>query len=862
MKFILKDYQHEAVKDVLERLNKARKRWHEDGDRHAFSLTATTGAGKTVMAASVFESLFYGNEDFEIEADPGAVVIWFSDDPSLNEQSRWRLHEASDKLNVSDLVSVGTSFAAEKFRPGKIYFLNTQKLSKNSLLVRGHNPEQDTNSDSDQMNLLPDLRQHSIWDVIRNTIEDPDLTLYLVLDEAHRGMKEDGRTSTDNKPTIVRQLINGTGGVPAIPIVWGISATVDRFNQAMTEMQGRDTLSNVVVSTKRVQESGLLKDTINLDIPDETGDFSTVLLRRATSKLKAISKAWDEYNSQQDDSEKVIPLMVLQVPNTPEYTEIATWLDVVFEEWPELQSECVANVFGEHKTENFGAYKVPYLAPERVQESNWIRILIAKDAISTGWDCPRAEVMVSFRRATDKTHITQLLGRMVRTPLARRIPGNEILNAVDCLLPRFDKQSVEAVVNDLMTGESGEVMPDRRVLINPHEMLPNAEIPEDVWEKLLSLPSQALPKKQMRPIKRLTALAHELAHDGLEDDAGKKAHNEMHKLLDELLKKFSHEIESARNSVMTMEGKTVKADLETQGKSFQDFVEAADFVVIEEAYLSAARLFSADLATSYSEHLASKISDSTDPEQALLDAHATLASMGLVPNIQSELNTEAERLSTRWLTEYKSKIVKLSDERQEVYREISEMGSEPVDITLARPVRWLQMTTILKPNGEEESLPAYSKHLLSDEHHLFPVEHNTWEGKVIKTELNRNGIVGWYRNPARASQDSLGITYTEGQEIKILRPDFIFFSKLDDGEIVADIVDPHGTQFGDALPKAKGLAEYIEAQPNIFRRAVLCAEIDGDFKCIDLAYDEARKLAMSADHIHEIYKSDLAKIYS
>ena len=65
--------------------------------------------------------------------------------------------------------------------------------------------------------------------------------------------------------------------------------------------------------------------------------------------------------------------------------------------------------------------------------------------------------MVSFRAATDKTHITQLLGRMVRTPLARRIPGNDRLNSVDCLLPRFDKKSVQEVVNALMSGgESGE----------------------------------------------------------------------------------------------------------------------------------------------------------------------------------------------------------------------------------------------------------------------------------------------------------------------------------------------------------------------------------------------------------------------
>ena len=79
------------------------------------------------------------------------------------------------------------------------------------------------------------------------------------------------------------------------------------------------------------------------------------------------------------------------------------------------------------RQEQFGSYAVPYVEPERVQERDDIRILIAKDAISTGWDCPRAEVMVSFRAASDRTHITQLLGRMVRSPLARRIPGNDQL---------------------------------------------------------------------------------------------------------------------------------------------------------------------------------------------------------------------------------------------------------------------------------------------------------------------------------------------------------------------------------------------------------------------------------------------------
>lgn len=863
MKFTLKDYQDEAVKDVLDRLKKARKRWHEDSDKHAFSLTATTGAGKTVMAAAVFEALFFGNDDYDFEPDPGAVVIWFSDDPSLNEQSRWRLQEASDKLTISDLVTVGNAFGGEKFEPGKVYFLNTQKLSKNSLLVRGHDPDDPALETADGQHIMPDMRSHTIWDTIRNTIQDSDLTLYLVLDEAHRGMKEGGRSNGDGKPTIVRQLINGSGGTPGIPIVWGISATVQRFNDAVAGMQDRSTLPNVVVDAMKVQDSGLLKDTINLDVPDEDGNFLTVLLRRGTAKLRDISEAWAEYAKQQDDADTVLPLMVLQVPNSPDHNEIGKWLDTVFEQWPDLPHDCVANVFGEHKTETFGRYSVPYIPPERVQESQWVRILVAKDAISTGWDCPRAEVMVSFRAATDKTHITQLLGRMVRTPLARRIPGNERLNAVDCLLPHFDKKSVEAVVTALMTGaEAGEELPGRRILINPCEMKPNPAIPEDVWQKLLSLPSQTLPKRQARPVKRLTALAHELAVDGLLADAGKKAHADMHKVLDGAQVRYAEEIKKARASVLTVEGKTVKADVETKGMTFDDFVEAADYAVIEDAYKRAGRVISPDLATTYSEHLASKAPKDEDPEDALIEAHTMIAAMGLVTDIKDDLDAAAEKLANQWLTQYRVPIKGLSDERQEVYRQIREMSADPLPVDLARPSKWLQMTTARKADGTEEPLPRFEKHLLCEDDGLFPGDFNSWEGKVVSDELKRDGTIGWYRNPARSSQDSLGVIYEDGNEVRILRPDFIFFARLPDGTVAADIVDPHGIHFDDALPKLKGMVKYAESNPGVYRRIEVIAEVGGKFRVIDLSEASARAVVMAASSIKDIYEGNSASDYA
>jgi len=862
MKVTLKDYQEDAVRNVLTNLQKAQKRWHDDGDKHAFSLTAATGAGKTVMAAAIFEALFHGDDEYDFEADPGAVVIWFSDDPSLNEQSRYRLLESADRLNLSDLHVVQNSFNREKLEAGKIYFLNTQKLGKNSMLVRGHVDSADEAGKAQMA--MPDLRSFTIWDTIRNTIEDPSLTLYLLLDEAHRGMSENaGSKSKSGKPTIVKQLINGFNSIPSIPVVLGISATVERFNDAMTGMEGRATLPNVVVDSEKVQASGLLKDTIILDVPDEVGNFDTVLLRRGIDKLKEKTKAWADYAAQQSMAEPVLPLMVFQVPNKPNHDQVGRAIDTIFERWPELPTNAIAHVLGEHSTQTFGAYNVPYISPERVQETEGVRILIAKDAISTGWDCPRAEVMVSFRAASDRTHIAQLLGRMVRTPLAMRIPGNEHLNAVDCLLPHFDKKNLNQVVKSLMTGgDDGDEIPGRRVLINPVALYQNAEVTEPVWQKFDALPSQSLPKKQSRPVKRLTLLAHELAVDGLIKDAGKQAHAEMHKVLDASQVRYATEISDARKNVLTIEGKSARVDLETQDLSFDDFVEAADYAVIEDAYRRAARNFSPDLVRTYSQHLADADPDKVDEEEALIKAHVTIAALGLVADIASALEADAEKLSTKWLNAHRVTIKSMSHGRQEVYRQIMEMSADPMDIGLARPDTWIQPTSVRDETGFETPLLTFNKHLMSDGDGKYPTDFNSWEQHVLDIERAREGFVAWYRNPDRATQDSLGVAYQIGAQTKIVRPDFVFFAQQSDGSIVADIVDPHGDHLADALPKLKGLAAYAEVNSKHFRRIDAVAKVGDDFKLLDLMNASVRQMIADATQIQGVYTSAQAIPYA
>ncbi len=856
MKFTLKDYQTEAVIDVLDNLRKARKRWREDRDRHAFSLTAATGAGKTVMAAAVFEALFHGDDGFNFDRDPGAVVIWFSDDPSLNEQTRFRLMESSDRLRHTDLVVVENTFNRAKFDPGKIYFLNTQKLGKKSLLVRGFDGDEE---DGTFPTMRPDLRSHTIWDTIRNTIEDPDLSLYLVLDEAHRGMGN--QRGVSEKSTIVKRLINGENGVPGIPAVWGISATVERFNKAMEVATGRTTLPPVTVDPTRVQESGLLKDTVVLDIPDEaTGDFDTVLVRRATDKLKESSSEWDNYVKQQGGDQAVAPMMVLQVPNKPNHKEIGRALETIFQAWPEVTESNVAHVFGEHTTQTFGKYSVPYIQPQRVQDDTWVRVLIAKDAISTGWDCPRAEVMISFRPASDQTYIAQLLGRMVRTPLARRIPGNDRLNSVDCLLPKFDKETVEAVVKALREG-GGDTPPTGRILINPKEMKPNPAVPESVWEKFVSLPSQTRPQRGAKPAIRLTSLAHELASDGILSGAGGKAHAAMHKVLDDFIEERAKDFEAKRESVMTVEGRTIIADMGKGETSDGTFEAEADDAVISDAYRRTARMVSPDIARTYTMERAKRHPDAEDDiEEALIEAREDVAALHLMENLQILFDAEAKKLADDWFSKYSDAIKKLPDDRQDAYRQIVALSTDPQDVDLAKPMSRFEPTKAREQDGVEVDIPTYSEHLLCDDQALYPAELGTWEKKVLEAEQKKEGFKFWYRNPDRPSQDSLGIAYVANDDTRIVRPDFVFLAE-EDGEIVADIVDPHGFHLADALPKLKGLAHYAEIHPDDFRRIEAVADVSGKLRALDLTRKNVRNEIMTAESAEALYKSALATDY-
>ncbi|MBE9404594.1 DEAD/DEAH box helicase family protein [Brachybacterium sp. Marseille-Q2903] len=858
MRYTLKDYQAEAVRDVLRNLDQARDMYHRYGSLSQFSLTATTGAGKTVMAAAVIEALFFGNDEFDFEADPGAVVLWFSDDPSLNEQSRARLQEAASDLD-SRLRMIETTFSEPSLRPGNVYFLNTQKLSKNSRLVRGAPspmPGQDR-----LYQPRPDEVQSSIYDVITNTVENKDLTLYFVLDEAHRGM---GTTSKD-RSTIVQRLINGNGAVPPMPVVFGISATVERFETAMKDAKGRTALPSVVVDSALVQASGLLKDDIVLSIPTEQGVFDTVLLRRAVEKVRASTAAWRADADEQEEADPAIPLLVVQVGDKPTQETLVQVLDTIYDAWPELGPDAVANVFGEHQDLLIGQQNVPYIEPQRVQDSTHVRVLLAKSAISTGWDCPRAEVLVSMRPAKDRTHITQLLGRMIRTPLARRIPGNELLNSVDCLLPFFARKTATGVAEMLMKGATSKDEEEtgtgggegRRVLFEPVDLLPNPAVPQEVWDRFATLPSVTIPKKGVKPIRRLTALATALSKDGLVEGAVAESHRYLHAVLDGRAVQYKDKVDTARTDVLTMSGEEARGRI-GGGVTYKSFQESADPRAIEDSYRAATRVLSPALCSTYVDHLVP--ADSDDDE--LLDANITVAALGRVEEIAQAVEHEADALAARWLNQTRVARKGLPDERQAEYDRLEGMSTQPERISLTVPKAAQAETMVRELDGTESPLETRLMHLMAAQDGTYPITLNDWERKVLDSEAKQPGFKGWYRNPARATKESLAIAYKEDTgNWKAVRPDFIFFGTDHTGAVVADLVDPHGHHLSDALPKLRGLAAFAEKYQSEFRRIESVAETGGAMRVLDLTKHHVRQAIRDAKTAKGLYESGIASDY-
>lgn len=439
MIYELKAFQADALEELRDNVDSAQHEYLKNGKQQVISLTAPTGSGKTIIATSLIEDVLTGNEAYLEE--PDTIFVWVSDSPELNEQSKLKIERTANRLKFGQCVTIDAdSFNQEFLEEGYIYFINTQKLSKSSRLVKGG-----------------DGRDYTIWDTFQNTIEEKGDKLIVIIDEAHRGMKDKGAKEAT---TTMQKFIKGSeaDGLSPFPIVVGMSATSARFNALVGTVNA--TMRPVNIPPSKVAASGLLKDDIKALYPKNVhGRVDMAVLQAATDDWQKKCDHWENfYNTQK--SKRVDPIFLVQVENGTGKSISNTDLDEVINTIEERLGRTfndgeIVHAFGEKTTLTINGRNVRYEEPARIEGNKDIKVVLFKDALSTGWDCPRAETMISFRKANDATYIAQLLGRMFRTPLAQRVTVDEYLNSVYLFLPYFNKENVEKIIKEIKEEDGG-----------------------------------------------------------------------------------------------------------------------------------------------------------------------------------------------------------------------------------------------------------------------------------------------------------------------------------------------------------------------------------------------------------------------
>lgn len=435
-------FQKQAVNELRFRTAMALNNYRMLKIPQVVSLQAPTGSGKTIIMSALIEDILFGSEQFTEQ--PDAIFVWLSDSPQLNEQSKQKIELKADRIRLDQCVVItDESFDQEILDDGHIYFLNTQKLGKAGNLSR-HS----------------DTRQYTIWETIENTAKQKADRLYFIIDEAHRGMQ--GRQA-GTATTIMQRFIKGSqeNHLSPVPVVIGMSATSERFD-ALIGKGTTSTLHKVVVSPAQVRQSGLLKDRIVITYPeDPTKHSDMAVLQAATDEWQDKCKHWYQYTYEQHYS-SVNPVFVIQVCAGSGKKVSDTDLDDVIAKIEEQIGETfreheVVHTFGSTGALTIHGLNVPHVEPSEIADDRRIRVVLFKENLSTGWDCPRAETMMSFRRAEDATYIAQLLGRMVRTPLQCHVVVDDSLNEVRLYLPYFNQDTVQKVIDELQASEGGEI---------------------------------------------------------------------------------------------------------------------------------------------------------------------------------------------------------------------------------------------------------------------------------------------------------------------------------------------------------------------------------------------------------------------
>lgn len=332
-------------------------------------------------------------EDYLLYKDPNKIFIWLTPGKGdLEEQSKEKMEAIlpnAKTANISDALLQG-------FKPGYTYFINWEMITNK------------------KNNALKDSEKKNLYERIAEAHRE-QYSFITIIDEEHlnnTAKADDVLTAFDSEKEI------------------RVSATTKKNPMA----EYYEIPEEEVINSGLITKALYINPDIDIEQIDDLESEAFYLLQKADDKRKEIKNEYIKNN------EDINPLVIIQFPDmsTRMIESVEEMLDGLGYNY---KNKLVAKWLSEGQINT-------YNLEENNAQPNF---LIMKQAISTGWDCPRAKILVKLRENMSENFEIQTLGRIRRMPKAKHYE-NDLLDY--CFLYTFDEKYKERV---LQGGNSYEV---------------------------------------------------------------------------------------------------------------------------------------------------------------------------------------------------------------------------------------------------------------------------------------------------------------------------------------------------------------------------------------------------------------------
>lgn len=394
------EYQQRAVTELID---KTIRLLNGGGQRNKLVFEATTGAGKTVMACQTLAGLMDELHDRGDSRYQEVAFIWFAP-RKLHIQSYVKLKDAFEETRILRPVMFDELDQNEGIRPGEILFVNWESVNKESNLMMR---EGDCSL--------------SLYEITDKTKEEFGLPIVAIIDEEHMFWSK-----TADKSAAVLDRIN-----PAVEI--RISATPKTANPKEKVTVYRQD----VIAAEMIKKEVVLNPEIELNFSDEL-ELNANLIKAALDKRNQIAEAYKAVGS------NVNPLLLIQLPNDTKESMTTEDSAIADQVKKYLKAKCGITT-DNHRLAIWLAGEKGNLT-DLEQPDNLTEVLLFKEAIALGWDCPRAAVLLIFRKLQSDQFTIQTVGRIMRMPEQKHYQ-KEILNS-GYVFTDIAKDKIQIITSD------------------------------------------------------------------------------------------------------------------------------------------------------------------------------------------------------------------------------------------------------------------------------------------------------------------------------------------------------------------------------------------------------------------------------